>query len=131
MEERDDRFLEEVAVSLRAPVQPGSGFEARVMASVRAGANDGVLRWITRPRFVRLSPLAGLAAGLQGVSVPGEAATLSAEETVAAAHGVGIAATPSGDFAEAVARIVAIAPDCRILICGSLYLAGRVLRENG
>ncbi|MGI8619938.1 MAG: isoamylase early set domain-containing protein [Gemmatimonadaceae bacterium] len=62
MEERDDRFLEEVAVSLRAPVQPGSGFEARVMASVRAGANDGVLRWITRPRVVRLSPLAGLAA---------------------------------------------------------------------
>lgn len=62
MEERDDKFLEEVAASLRAPVEPGAGFEARVMASVRGGANDGVLRWITRPRVVRLSPLAGLAA---------------------------------------------------------------------
>ena len=31
----------------------------------------------------------------------------------------------------ALAAIVAQAPEARVLICGSLYLAGRVLRENG
>jgi dihydrofolate synthase/folylpolyglutamate synthase len=33
--------------------------------------------------------------------------------------------------AAAIGAITAAEPDCRILICGSLYLAGRVLRENG
>ena len=33
--------------------------------------------------------------------------------------------------AEAVTRIASATPHARILICGSLYLAGRVLRENG
>jgi dihydrofolate synthase/folylpolyglutamate synthase len=33
--------------------------------------------------------------------------------------------------AEALAAIAATAPDARVLICGSLYLAGAVLRENG
>jgi dihydrofolate synthase / folylpolyglutamate synthase len=36
----------------------------------------------------------------------------------------------SGSVGEAVAAIVAAEPQARILICGSLYLAGRVLREN-
>ncbi len=31
----------------------------------------------------------------------------------------------------AIRAITATAPDARILICGSLYLAGAVLRENG
>jgi dihydrofolate synthase / folylpolyglutamate synthase len=30
-----------------------------------------------------------------------------------------------------VQEIVAKNPEARILICGSLYLAGQVLRENG
>ena len=38
---------------------------------------------------------------------------------------------PPETVAEAVADIAATAPGSRILICGSLYLAGRVLRENG
>jgi dihydrofolate synthase/folylpolyglutamate synthase len=33
--------------------------------------------------------------------------------------------------AAAVAAITAADPTGRILICGSLYLAGQVLRENG
>jgi len=32
---------------------------------------------------------------------------------------------------DAVERIVAKEPQARILICGSLYLAGNILRENG
>ena len=38
---------------------------------------------------------------------------------------------PPPSVAAAIAAITAAAPGCRILICGSLYLAGRVLRENG
>jgi len=89
----------------------------------------GMLRTKDIAGFLR--PLAGGAASLQGVSIPGEAATLTAEETVAAARELGVAATPAADTAAAVARIAAAAPEARILICGSLYLAGQVLRDNG
>jgi dihydrofolate synthase/folylpolyglutamate synthase len=79
-----------------------------------------------------LRPLAPLAASLHGVTIPGEAATLTAAETVAAARAAGFAtAGPAADPAEAVAAIAAADPHGRILICGSLYLAGRVLRDNG
>jgi dihydrofolate synthase/folylpolyglutamate synthase len=78
-----------------------------------------------------LRPLAPLARALRAVSIPGEAATLTADETVAAARAAGFAdAEPADDVAAAVAAITAREPDCRILICGSLYLAGRDLREN-
>jgi dihydrofolate synthase/folylpolyglutamate synthase len=78
-----------------------------------------------------LRPLASLALTLRGVSIPGEAATLSADDTVACARSAGIVAEPAESVAAAVGAIVATDPSCRILICGSLYLAGRVLRENG
>jgi dihydrofolate synthase/folylpolyglutamate synthase len=78
-----------------------------------------------------LRPLAPLARSLHGVTIPGETATLTAEETVAAARAAGMAAEPASSVAAAVAAIAAGDPGCRILICGSLYLAGRVLRENG
>lgn len=90
----------------------------------------GMLRTKDATGFLR--PLAPLAGSLTAVSIPGEAATLAAEETVAAARGAGFAdAAAAPDVGAAVAAIVARQPDCRILICGSLYLAGRVLRENG
>ncbi|TDX33363.1 bifunctional folylpolyglutamate synthase/dihydrofolate synthase [Rhodovulum visakhapatnamense] len=78
-----------------------------------------------------LKPLAAVAGSLTAVSIPGETATLPAGATRAAAEAAGIRAETAGDVADAVARIAAAAPDARILICGSLYLAGRVLRENG
>lgn len=79
-----------------------------------------------------LRPLAPLAQSLTGVSIPGEAATLSAAETVAAARAAGFAdAGPSDDLAGTITHLAAADPSCRVLICGSLYLAGRVLRENG
>lgn len=78
-----------------------------------------------------LAPLAARAEGLVAVPVPGESATLEAADTAAAARRVGLVAEMAEDVAEAVARILAHSPDARMLICGSLYLAGRVLRENG
>lgn len=62
MKQGDEEFLENVAKSLRAPVRASDGFEARVMAAVRTPERSSVLAWVVRPRVLRLSPLAGLAA---------------------------------------------------------------------
>ncbi|NOD34395.1 MULTISPECIES: folylpolyglutamate synthase/dihydrofolate synthase family protein [unclassified Ruegeria] len=78
-----------------------------------------------------LSPLAGQATSLTAVSIPGEAATLSAEETAAAATKVDLPASTANNVSEALAAITADDPQARVLICGSLYLAGNILRENG
>ena len=78
-----------------------------------------------------LRPVAAQARTLTAVSIPGEANTLSAEETQAAAAKAGIEAGTAESVVAAVTRIAAKDPGARILICGSLYLAGSVLRENG
>ena len=78
-----------------------------------------------------LRPLAGSAPSLHAVSIPGEAATLPAADTAAAARAAGIEAAEAADVETAIRAITARDPHARILICGSLYLAGRVLRENG
>lgn len=78
-----------------------------------------------------LRPVAARARSLTAVSIPGEPNTLSAEETRAAAARAGISAETAESVLAAVQRIAARDPGARILICGSLYLAGSVLRENG
>ncbi|MEX0908672.1 MAG: isoamylase early set domain-containing protein [Gemmatimonadaceae bacterium] len=62
MKQDDEEFLEQVARPLRDPVEMSAGFEARVMAAARKREDTSVLAWIVRPRVLRLSPLAGLAA---------------------------------------------------------------------
>ncbi|MEM7613672.1 MAG: folylpolyglutamate synthase/dihydrofolate synthase family protein [Pseudomonadota bacterium] len=79
-----------------------------------------------------LAPLAGVADGIHTVSIPGETATLPADATADAARTVGFAQIASATtVAQAIAEITAGQPHARILICGSLYLAGTILRDNG
>lgn len=78
-----------------------------------------------------LAPLAGIAETLHAVAIPGETATLPAEDTAKAAKSVGFDAVIAPSVAEALADITQSDPTARVLICGSLYLAGAVLRENG
>lgn len=78
-----------------------------------------------------MEPLAPHVAQLHAVSIPGEKNTLPAEVTRDAAAAAGIKAVTAGSVAQALAEIAAAAPEARVLICGSLYLAGGVLRENG
>jgi len=78
-----------------------------------------------------LKPLAGMAVSFQGVGIPGETATLEAHETVAAARTAGMDASEAPDVLSAVKTVGAKDPNARILICGSLYLAGSVLAQNG
>jgi dihydrofolate synthase/folylpolyglutamate synthase len=78
-----------------------------------------------------LAPLAPHLTRLHAVSIPGERNTLPAEVTAAAAAAAGIPAAQAAGVAQALAAITAQDPAARVLICGSLYLAGTVLRENG
>ena len=78
-----------------------------------------------------MTPLAPHVTRLHGVTIPGEANTLSAGQTVDAATRAGIEAVEAESLDAAIGSITAEAPGARILICGSLYLAGHVLRANG
>lgn len=78
-----------------------------------------------------LAPLAPHVASLRAISIPGEANTLTADATCAAALSVGMKAGTADNVSAALAEIVAEDPAARVLICGSLYLAGNILRENG
>jgi dihydrofolate synthase/folylpolyglutamate synthase len=78
-----------------------------------------------------MRPLTGLSHGLFAVAIPNEAATLPAEVTARAAQDAGIPAQIAPSVLDAVQTIAAQDPCAKIVICGSLYLAGAILRENG
>ncbi len=72
-----------------------------------------------------LAPLLPLARSIWAVREPGQHLAMETGEIVAASGGL---ARPGPDVATALARIAADADGGRILICGSLYLAGEVLK---
>lgn len=78
-----------------------------------------------------LRPLAAVARSLHAVSIPGETATLPAATTAAVAREVGLEAFEASSVQDALEQIIAADPQAKVLICGSLYLAGSILRENG
>jgi len=78
-----------------------------------------------------LAPLGRHAASLQAVAIPGVEASLSAEEAAAEATAAGLFASTAESVEAALAAILETAPaPGRVLICGSLYLAGQVLADN-
>lgn len=78
-----------------------------------------------------LEPLVPHTASLTAVSIPDEVNTLPAPVTAKAARDVGMHASEADSVMAAVQSILSKQADARILICGSLYLAGAILRENG
>jgi dihydrofolate synthase/folylpolyglutamate synthase len=78
-------------------------------------------------------PFAGLASLVIAVPVPGHDAGRAPSDLAAAAKAAGLRAETSDSVAEALAQIAGTDHDVppRILICGSLYLAGSVLDQNG
>jgi len=112
-------------------------------AAGAALAAHAAAEWRDRPLFVVcgmlnskqadrfLEAFTEVATGARTVAIPGEDNTFPAEQLAAIAKRGGLDAAPAGDLTEAVASIVANRDGAaRILICGSLYLAGRVLAEN-
>jgi dihydrofolate synthase/folylpolyglutamate synthase len=97
--------------------------------------------WADRPRHLVvgmkqgkesakfLKPLLPLAESLWAVAEPGQHLAMPVEDIIAASEG---AARPGPHVAEAL-RAIATAggPPGRVLICGSLYLAGEVLKADG
>lgn len=110
---------------------------ADVLAHHLAGWRDrpvhlvfGMLRSKDADTFLAL--LAPAVACLAAVAIPGEEGSLSAAEAASVALRHGIAATPAASVADAVRELALVAGQpARVLICGSLYLAGSVLAENG
>ena len=79
----------------------------------------------------------GLARHVSTVAIPGEPNAMGAGALYDAARAAGLRADPAEDIGDAIDQIgarVMLDDDetpPRILICGSLYLAGQVLRQNG
>ena len=95
------------------------------------GLAVGMLDSKDSTEFLRwLAPHVG---ALRTVALAGEHAFVAPATLAAQACAVGIAdAAPAADVASAVGELAAkLGPRARILICGSLYLAGAVLPQNG
>ena len=74
-----------------------------------------------------LAPLLAHSAGIWAVAEPGQHLALPTEAIIAASGGV---AKPGPTVALALAQIAREPGPARVLICGSLYLAGEVLKQD-
>jgi hypothetical protein len=104
-----DELIGRIAAELRKPVPVDAGFDARVMAAVRAeprllraGRLGAAWTWLVRPRTISLSPVSGLAlaAGLAGLAL------LSARDrSTPASVADTVAQAPHGGRADAVVPV--------------------------
>ncbi len=80
-----------------------------------------------------LASFAGLAGEVIAVPIPGDHEALASAEVAAAAAALGMSASTARDVGAALDSLSAFptVPAPRVLICGSLYLAGAVLEANG
>ena len=103
----------------------------RALAPARVALVVGMLE--TKAAGDYLAALAGVAAEARCVPIPDSDAALPAAALAARARAAGIAAKPAQDVPAALAAIAAAHPGgpLRVVICGSLYLAGAVLRITG
>jgi dihydrofolate synthase/folylpolyglutamate synthase len=120
-----------------------AGFELWLDGGHNAGGGaalaEQLARWADRPTHLVigmkrgkasdgfLAPLLAHAATLQAVAEPGQHLAMAPEEILAAAGGRG---RVGGTVAAALAALHGAAPG-RVLVCGSLYLAGEVLKADG
>jgi dihydrofolate synthase/folylpolyglutamate synthase len=112
---------------------PGAG---AVLADFVAGWHDRPLFLVvgmlnTKDSGGFLGPLVPHAKALAAITIPGEQNPLPAETIATAARTVGIIATTAPSVDTAVRSFSSKIPPGRVLICGSLHLAGKVLAENG
>jgi dihydrofolate synthase / folylpolyglutamate synthase len=72
-------------------------------------------------------PLAAMAQQVFTLSIPGEPNAIPADVLAETVRGLGTKADAVSDLTEAIRQASSLKPAARILICGSLYLAGHVL----
>ncbi len=118
---------------------PGAG---QVLAEIAAKWRDQPLYLVvgmlnTKDAGGFLAPLASHAQALYALTIPGEENALPAPRIAEAARGVGIPAEETESIEAALRAVVSRnsaiggSGPARVLICGSLHLAGIVLAENG
>ncbi|MEM9138747.1 MAG: folylpolyglutamate synthase/dihydrofolate synthase family protein [Pseudomonadota bacterium] len=78
-----------------------------------------------------LRPMAPHVTQAHAVTIPNTNAAIAADDLAARAKSVGLAARPSPAIAEVVEDLANQAHPVRLVVCGSLYLAGAFLAENG
>lgn len=117
---------------------PGAGV---VIADLMADLEERVARPLvlvagmleTKDPVGFFRPFAGLARQVLTAPIPGDHRARTPESLAGSARAAGLEAEPTTSVAAALDRLAnmdwPVPP--RILICGSLYLAGEVLRENG
>jgi dihydrofolate synthase/folylpolyglutamate synthase len=77
-----------------------------------------------------IAPFAGLAHRVVTLTIPEEPNALTADQLAAVAREQGLSAETAGSLDAALKQASTGVPAPRILICGSLYLAGRVLASH-
>ena len=78
-----------------------------------------------------LAPFSGLARTVTAVTIPGEEAAVPAADIAAAALALGFTTRTADSVDDALRRRARDGNDPqRVLLCGSLYLAGQILRAN-
>lgn len=102
-----------------------------VLAAALAGRDDLPLHIVigminTKDPRGFLAPFAPLGARVAAVTIPGQPNAIAADDLVRAACEVGLQARAVGDAFAGLPGEAA-----RVLICGSLYLAGTILADNG
>lgn len=89
----------------------------------------GMMKTKDAARF--FTNLRGTPAQILCVPIPGEENAFAPEEIANLASAAGLSARPCESVAAALSVVARTDSRPRVLICGSLYLAGTVLRENG
>ena len=77
-----------------------------------------------------LNPLFNSAKFLYGIRIQGEENSNSAETIVNQAREIGFSAFKTQKVSDAILQIIKAHPNSRIIICGSLFLAGKILQDN-
>ena len=113
-----DELIGRIAAELRKPVSVGAGWDARVMAAVRAEPRvrrparvGAAWAWLVRPRTISLSPVAGLAlaAGVAGL------VALSARDHRQVTAGVADTLVPAPGGSQANAVVPAVDTPARVM----------------
>ena len=111
---------------------------ARALAQAFSDLNDRhsrplVLVWgmlNTKDVASFIGAFAGIAHRAVAITIPDEENAVAAEALAQAARGKGLAAETAASLEDALKQASLTTPAPRILICGSLYLAGRVLAAH-
>ena len=116
---------------------PAAGAALAAHMATLAARRDAPLQLIcgmleTKDPAAFLAPFAGLDPMVQGVTIAGTAASRPGASVAEAAASAGLRAAAAADLTAALkAAAKAGGESPRVLICGSLYLAGEVLRRIG